>query len=93
MDNKQEIKIKINDEQLKGAYANFMRVTHQQGEFVMDFAHLVPPTGIVTARVMTSPAHLKQIIKALEKNMADYEKKFGPVEEMDSQNEEVGFHN
>lgn len=92
MDKQQEIKVKINDEQLKGSYANFMRVTHQRGEFVMDFAHLVPPTGIVTARVITSPAHLKQIIKALEANLADYEKKFGKVEEVNEREEEIGFH-
>jgi len=92
MANQQEIKIKINDEQLKGAYANFMRVTHQRGEFVMDFAHIVPPAGIVTARVMTTPAHLKQIIKALMKNLADYEKKFGKVEEAEDREEEIGFH-
>lgn len=93
MDQQQEIKIKVNDEQLKGAYANFMRVVHQRGEFVMDFAHIIPPTGIVTARVVTSPAHLKQIIKALEKNLADYEKKFGKVEEISDRKEEIGFHN
>ena len=92
MANQQEIKVKINDDQLKGVYANFMRVSHQEGEFVMDFAHIVPPTGIVTARVITSPAHLKQIIKALETNLAEYEKKFGKVEEAGDREEEVGFH-
>jgi len=93
MANQQEIKVKINDEQLKGAFTNFMRVTHQKGEFAMDFAYILPPQGIVTARVVTTPAHLKQIVRALEKNLADYEKKFGKVEEISDREEEVGFHN
>ncbi len=91
MADQQEIKVKINDEQLKGAFANFMRVTHQKGEFTMDFAHLLPPQGIVTARVVTTPAHLKQIVKALEKNLADYEQKFGKVEEAENREAPIGF--
>lgn len=90
---KQEIKIKINDEQAKGAYANFMKVSHNKEEFVLDFANIVPPAGIITSRIITSPGHLKRIIAALEQNLKLYEEKFGKIEQAESLNErkEIGF--
>jgi hypothetical protein len=91
MANQQEIKIKINDEQLKGSFANFMRVTHQKEEFVLDFAHIVPPQGIVVSRLIVTPAHLKQIVNALGKNLANYEQKFGQVEEAEERKTPLGF--
>ena len=87
----QEIKIKINDEELKGVYANLMRVTHQRGEFILDFANVIPPAGIVTARVITSPAHLKSMIQVLRENMEIYEKKFGGVEASSQPKQGMGF--
>jgi len=87
----QEIKIKINDAELKGVYANLMRVTHQRGEFVLDFANVIPPAGIVTARVVTSPAHLKNMIQVLQENMGIYEKKFGGVEASNQSEQGMGF--
>ena len=89
---KKEIKIKIGDSEMKGVYANFMRVTHSKEEFTLDFANVVPPTGIITARVITSPGHFKRIIKALENNLRLYEEKFGKIEEArELKREEIGF--
>ena len=76
-----EIKIKITDEVLKGVYANNMAVTHTKEEFVLDFINIFPPGGIVNARVITSPGHLKRIIAALQDNMRKYEGKFGEIKE------------
>ncbi len=87
----QEIKVKINDEQLKGVYANMMRVSHQQDSFVLDFAHWTPPQGIITARVITSPGHFKQMITALQENLRLYEERFGKVEAGGSSGPEIGF--
>jgi len=89
---KKEIKIKITDDVMKGSYANFMRVSHTKEEFVLDFANIVPPTGIISARVITSPGHLKRIIGALEYNLKKYEEKFGKIEEAEEIKEEkIGF--
>ncbi len=89
---KREIKIKITDEVMKGAYANFMKVSHTKEEFVLDFANIVPPTGIISARVITSPGHLKRIIGALGYNLKKYEERFGKIEEAEGPKEEkVGF--
>ncbi len=76
-----QMQIKINDEILHGVYANAMQVAHTKEEFVMDFMNLLPPQGIVTARVLTSPGHLKRIISALQDNINKYEKMHGPIEE------------
>jgi len=85
-----EIKIKFTDDVLKGVYANLMQITHTREEFVLDFANVFPPGGIVTARVIISPGHLKRIVKALGENMKKYEGKFGPVEEAKGPGE-IGF--
>lgn len=88
-----QVQIKIGDNELKGVYANLMRVTHTKEEFVLDFANIISPAegGIVTARVITSPGHLKRIIKALTENMKRYEEKFGQIEEAKEPETKIGF--
>jgi hypothetical protein len=77
----QEIKIKITDEILAGKYSNLMQISHTKDEFILDFFNIVPPQGIATARIITSPGHMKRILKALQENIERYEKNFGPVNE------------
>ena len=78
----QGLKIKICDEELKGRYSNLLRITHTREEFILDFINLVPPQGaIVTARLITSPGHLKRIIGALSANLELYEQTYGPIQE------------
>jgi hypothetical protein len=76
-----EIQIKITDEIFKGVYANSMVVSHSKEEFVIDFINIFPPGGIVTSRIITSPGHVKRIIRALGENLKKYEKTFGEVAE------------
>ncbi len=78
---KKQINIKITDEVLAGRYANMMQVAHTKEEFILDFANVVPPQGILNARIITSPGHLKRIIKALQDNLNKYEQQFGEIEE------------
>ena len=75
------ISIKIGDDELKGRYSNLLRVTHTREEFILDFINLVPPQGAVTARLVTSPGHLKRIVQALAANLARYEEAYGPIHE------------
>ena len=77
----QEVGIKITDEILKGVYANNMVVAHSKEEFFVDFINVIPPQGIVTARVIISPGHMKRIIKALSEKVSKYEAKFGEITE------------
>ena len=62
-------------------YSNLLRILHTREEFVLDFINLAPPQGIVTARIVTSPGHLKRILRALSANLERYEKTFGPIQE------------
>lgn len=75
------LEVKIGDEELKGRYSNLLRIVHTREEFVLDFINLLPPQGMVTARIITSPGHLKRIIRALAANLERYEQIYGPIQE------------
>jgi len=76
---KRELSLKIPDNVLPGVYSNQMMVSHTREEFVLDFANLFPPQGVVNARVIVSPGHLKRMIGALRENLTRYETRFGTV--------------
>ena len=84
--------IKISDEELRGRYSNLLRITHTREEFILDFINLAPPQGIVTARVVSSPGHLKRIIGALVANLERYEQTFGIIQEAPEPSEDGGVH-
>lgn len=75
------IDLRIGDEELKGRYSNLLRITHTREEFILDFMNVVPPIGVVTARLITSPGHMKRIVSALAANLVRYEEAFGPISE------------
>ncbi|MBN1694043.1 DUF3467 domain-containing protein [candidate division WOR-3 bacterium] len=77
----QEIKVRFPEKLMGGSYANHMIVLHTKEEFIMDFIMASPPAGSVTARVITSPGHMKRIINALQDNVNKYEDKFGKIKE------------
>ena len=89
---REEFNIKISDEELGGRYSNLLRITHTREEFFLDFINLVPPQGIVTARVITSPAHLKRIVRALAVNLERYEQAFGVIQEAPEPDGENSVH-
>jgi hypothetical protein len=84
MSKERQLSIKIPDEILGGVYANQMMVTHTREEFVLDFINLFPPSGVVNARVIVSPGHLKRMIRALTDNLSRYETRFGQVIEAEA---------
>ncbi len=87
----QQIQVKITDDVLKGVYANMAQIAHSREEFVIDFLNLMPPSGIVSARVYLSPAHTKRLVAALLDNVKKYEDQFGKIDEGSSQAPEIGF--
>lgn len=76
-----QIQIKITDEVLKGVYANAVQASHTKEEFILDFMNLFPPQGIVNARIIMSPGHMKRFTKVLEENIKKYENAFGKIKE------------
>ena len=79
MTEKREMPVKIPDDVLPGVYSNQMMVSHTREEFVMDFLNLFPPQGVVNAREIVSPGHLKRMIRALKDNLVRYETRHGPI--------------
>ena len=75
------LNVKISDDELKGRYSNLLRITHTREEFILDFINFVPPQGIVTARILTSPGHFKRTIRALSANLERYEQTYGVIQE------------
>jgi hypothetical protein len=79
------VEIKLPEDMAGGAYANNMVVSHTREEFVLDFISVFAPrTGVVTARVVVSPGHLKRVVRALAENLARYEARFGALTEAPS---------
>ncbi|MCH5149833.1 MAG: DUF3467 domain-containing protein [Spirochaetales bacterium] len=78
-----EVKLKINDEQLKGAYANQVGIMHTRDEFVLDFISMLPPEALVVSRVIVSPAALKRMYTAIGINIKKFEESFGTIKSDD----------
>lgn len=79
MTKRRELSVKVPEDVLGGVYANQMMVRHTREEFLIDFINLFPPEGVVNARVIVSPGHLKRMIRALQDNLQRYEARFGPI--------------
>ncbi len=79
MSDPREIPVKIPEQVLQGVYANQMVVSHTREEFLLDFINLFPPSGVMNARVIVSPGHLKRMIRALQENLARYETRHGKI--------------
>jgi len=90
----QQIQIKASDEALKGQYSNIMQVAHLKEEFILDFMNIYPyqNLGVLNARIIVSPGHLKRMVGALSENLKRYEEAFGKIEEADAPSQELGFH-
>ncbi len=84
MTKQRQVQIKIPDQILGGVYANQMMVTHTREEFVLDYINLFPPSGVVNARVIVRPGHLKRMIRALSENLSRYEARHGQVIEAEA---------
>ena len=88
--NQQQIRLADN---IPGAeYANFMQVSHNKDEFNLMFGNIFPPSGRVGAKIITTPGHVKRMVKALQENIKKYEVQFGEIKEADvPEHGEIGF--
>lgn len=79
--NSGQIKITVPEELSLGTYANFASIVHNFAEFVIDFGRIVPGREDVrvVARLVMTPVHAKQLLRALTENIAIYEKNFGEI--------------
>ena len=87
-----KMKVKFTDDILKGAYANNMFIAHTREEFILDFVNAFPPHGIVNARVIMSPGHIKRVIRALTQSLEKYENSFGTIQEAQEPQDPSAIH-
>ena len=84
----QQISIQMDAQHATGVYSNLMMISHRKEEFILDFLFVQPqrtPQGQAIAnlrsRVITTPEHMKRILKAMEENISRYEQAFGVIHE------------
>ena len=84
----QQISIQMDAQNATGVYSNLMMISHRKEEFILDFLFVQPqrtPQGQAIAnlrsRVITTPEHMKRILKAIQENIGRYERSFGPIQE------------
>ncbi len=76
-------RVTITPEVSLGQYANFVTIAHNFSELLLDFGRTLPgrPDIPVVARVIMTPLHAKQLLRALSHNLQMYEKTFGAIVE------------
>jgi len=75
------LQIQLDDDVANGHYVNMALVNHTETEFTLDFIYVQPhqPKGRVRSRIITSPKHLKRLLRTLQDNLARYEERHGTI--------------
>jgi len=93
---KPEVQIEIDDATAQGAYSNLAMIAHSDSEFILDFIFIQPQVARakVRSRILTSPAHAKRLLAALQDNIAKYEAKFGEIKAgiQSEADKKIGFY-
>ncbi|MFN8627484.1 MAG: DUF3467 domain-containing protein [Candidatus Binatia bacterium] len=83
----QQLSIQIDAEHAIGVYSNLMMISHRKEEFILDFLFVQPQrtaqgqaVANLRSRVITTPEHMKRILKAIEENISRYEQTFGQIQ-------------
>jgi hypothetical protein len=81
-----QIQVQIDDQTAMGHYSNFMLVNHNENEFVIDFAYVLPgpPRARVTSRIIVSPKHMKRVVATLGQNLEKFEARFGEIQPLET---------
>ena len=77
--NNNQLQIELKEEVAQGTYLAI--ITHSSSEFILDFVRVMPgvPKAGVQSRIIVAPEHAKRLLRALEDNIAKYERAFGPI--------------
>ena len=81
----QELSIELTEETAEGIYSNLAIITHSNTEFVVDFVRIMPgvPKAKVKSRIILTPEHAKQLMKALQDNINRFEAANGAIQSKD----------
>jgi hypothetical protein len=77
-----QLQLEIDPVTANGAFVNLALVNHTETEFTLDLVYVQPqaPKGVVRARAITTPKHMKRLLAAIQDNLAKYEARFGKVD-------------
>ncbi len=75
------VKVTIDESTAEGHYVNFANILHNPTEFVFDFGRVVPGRSDVKvmSRILTTPFHARQLLRALQQNIDLYERTYGEI--------------
>lgn len=92
---KKKINIKLDEKVGEGVYSNMAVISFSQAEFIMDFGRILPglKSGKILSRVISTPQKAKQLLMILEKNIENYEKKYGSIKVSKDNDKQIGFKN
>ena len=91
-ENKQQgLQLELPQEVAQGEYVNFAIITHSSSDFIIDFARVLPgvPKAQVKSRVILAPEHAKRLLGALQENILRYEREFGPIKILNTQEQTI----
>lgn len=79
---KRQLQIQVDDDVAQGIYSNLVLINHSETEFTLDFAFVQPQPGRakVRSRMLLNPKQAKRLLAALGQNVANYERRFGPIQ-------------
>ncbi len=91
----QPFEIGLAEKEAEGIYSNLVFIAHSPSEVILDFARAMPglPKARVFARIIMTPQHAKGLLAALEQNLGNFEKQFGPIKPPggDAHDKGIGF--
>lgn len=91
------LQIEMDAQTAEGIYSNLAIVGHSKSEFIIDFVRVLPnmPKAKVKSRMIMSPEHAKGLMLALQKQISNYEHRFGEINmgggELEENNKTVPF--
>jgi len=76
-----QTELKIADNIPGAEYTNMMQCGHTKEEFNILYFNVMPPSGKVVGKIITTPGHFKRMIAAMQENLQKYESQFGKIQE------------
>lgn len=78
-----QLNIELDEKTAEGTYSNLAIINHSVSEFVVDFISVMPgsPKAKVKSRIVLTPQHAKKFLKALNDNVARFEKAHGTIKD------------
>ena len=88
-----QLNIELDEKTAEGTYSNLAIINHSVSEFVVDFVSMMPgaPKAKVKSRIILTPQHAKKFLKALNDNVARFEKAHGRIKDYEQPHIPINF--